>query len=117
LHRIRALMDEVFGPKNFISIVTIKKTAYQAAEHLGNVTDYLVWFAKHLETLKTNPVYVDKADIESADLYKYTVLPTGERRLLKETDSEALNAGRYRLISAISQGASSSPQPFTFNGE
>jgi adenine-specific DNA-methyltransferase len=117
LHRVRAVMDEVFGSENCISIITIKKTAYQAADHLGNVTDYLVWFARDIKKCRTWSVYVDKAEIQSSDLYKFTVLPNGERRLLKESDPQELHNGRYRLISAISQGAASAPQPFTFRGQ
>jgi len=117
LHRIRTIMDEVFSLSNCVSIITLKKTAYQASEHLGNVTDYLVWFAKDIKKLMTRQVYMSKEDIESANLYKYTVLTNGERRLLSEQDSDFLRSRRYRLISSISQGASSTDQSFVFEGK
>jgi adenine-specific DNA-methyltransferase len=26
IHRVRLLLDEVFGPRNFVSLITVKKT-------------------------------------------------------------------------------------------
>src|SRR5437868_12478327 len=52
VHRVRAVMDEVFGETNAISMVTIAKTTSQTAETLANVTDYLLWYAKDLGCVK-----------------------------------------------------------------
>jgi adenine-specific DNA-methyltransferase len=42
VHLIRALMDEVFGADNFMSLITFKKTAHAASTLLPTVSDYLV---------------------------------------------------------------------------
>src|SRR4030042_1781354 len=42
VHRVRAVMDEVFGGANFISIMTFKKTNYLESENVSNLADYLV---------------------------------------------------------------------------
>lgn len=47
VHRVRALMDEIFGDENSISQVTIKKTTSATSQYLAGTTDYLLWYAKH----------------------------------------------------------------------
>ena len=46
VHRVRALMDEVFGEENFVSLITIQKTSSQTDKNLSSVSDYLLWFVK-----------------------------------------------------------------------
>jgi hypothetical protein len=37
VHRVRALMDEVFGEKNFVSTISVQKTSYATADFLPNL--------------------------------------------------------------------------------
>ena len=60
VHRVRALMDEVFGPDNFVSVITIKKTAVQTDLAISSVSDYLIWFCKNHEAIKYRPYYLSK---------------------------------------------------------
>ena len=48
VHRVRALMDEVFGEGNFISLITFKKTHYQESDNISNIADYLLFYAKNI---------------------------------------------------------------------
>src|SRR5215207_2947664 len=43
VHRVRALMDEVFGPANFVSSIWYKKHAFSASNELSNVFDNVLW--------------------------------------------------------------------------
>jgi adenine-specific DNA-methyltransferase len=52
VHRVRALMDEVFGEENLISLITLKKTGGQTANLLSTVTDYIIWYARNKQTIK-----------------------------------------------------------------
>ena len=52
VHRVRVLMDEVFGEENFVSQISFSKTTGFSGSHLSNVADYTLWFAKNLERLK-----------------------------------------------------------------
>src|ERR1700675_2503550 len=55
VHRVRMLMDEVFGQENFVSIITVKKTAVQTDLAISSVADYLIWFCKRNELIKFRP--------------------------------------------------------------
>ena len=52
VHRVRALMDEVFGDENCVSVITLKKTAGQDERLLNNVADFIVWFARSKASIK-----------------------------------------------------------------
>src|SRR6476659_3966440 len=44
VHRVRALMDEVFGEDNCISLIGFAKTSGSTDDYLGQTTDYLLWY-------------------------------------------------------------------------
>lgn len=46
VHRVRAVMDEVFGDENFISQIQFKKTGYASSNYLSNVFDSVLWYGK-----------------------------------------------------------------------
>ena len=123
LHHIRELMDEVFGSRNMVGLITVKKTAYQASKTIANVADYLFWYAKDIGRITVRSLFVPKLDIESIGLYRFVELPDGTRR--KMTDEELTgmrdlppNAKRYRLISLISQGYTErGSKGFVFQGK
>src|SRR5947209_11208741 len=45
VHRVRALMDEVFGNNNFISLIAVQTTTGFQAKYLGNMSDFVLWYA------------------------------------------------------------------------
>ena len=46
VHRVRSLIDEVFGEQNFISLISIQTTSGFKTNYIGNISDYVLWFAK-----------------------------------------------------------------------
>ena len=52
VHRVRAVMDEVFGPENFVRLITFVKTSGQTDNLLASVSDYIVWYGKERSKLK-----------------------------------------------------------------
>ena len=61
VHRVRALMDEVFGEGNFVSEILFQKTGDQPSEYLANVNDAILWYARETGKLKFRRVYLDKS--------------------------------------------------------
>ena len=55
-HRVRSLMDEVFGESNFISQIGVQKTGGFSQSIIGNIVDHLLWYAKNSDQLKYRPV-------------------------------------------------------------
>jgi adenine-specific DNA-methyltransferase len=52
VHRVRTLLDEVFGDENFISLITVQKTGGASGKSLKGISDFLLWFAKSSEHVK-----------------------------------------------------------------
>jgi adenine-specific DNA-methyltransferase len=72
VHRVRALLDEVFGDKNFIVMITVKKKGSQKGELLENISDCILFYAKDRDAVKFRHQWlrrmVDDDTIFSADL-------------------------------------------------
>lgn len=64
VHRVRALLDEVFGDSNFVSEITVKKTGGLGTSGLKNVTDFILWYAKDHSKVKFRKCFLNKADTE-----------------------------------------------------
>src|SRR2546429_5006762 len=56
VHRVRAMMDEVFGDENLVSEIVFSKTVGQTADYIPGIFDYCLWYAKRRETLKFRPL-------------------------------------------------------------
>ena len=52
VHRVRALMDEVFGEHNFVSEISFEKTSSTSTQGLAVINDYILWFGKDRSALK-----------------------------------------------------------------
>ena len=52
VHLVRAIMDEVFGSRNFVSLITFKKSSSATERYLSSTSDYLVWYGKQIDHLK-----------------------------------------------------------------
>ncbi|HMH53270.1 MAG TPA: site-specific DNA-methyltransferase [Candidatus Acidoferrum sp.] len=57
VHRVRAVIDEVFGEHNFVSEISFRKTTSQTSDYLSGICDYLLLYAKNYEQLKYRRLY------------------------------------------------------------
>lgn len=109
VHRVRAVMDEVFGEENHVSMITLTKTASQTAQNLAGVADFCLFYAKNKERLKFRRPYREKtlAD-DNAGVYRCIFKPDmSVERLSDDILSEYVNkngdAGIFRLDNITSQ--------------
>ena len=61
VHRVRSLMDEVFGEDNFASIISIRKTTSEGTNLIGSTTDFVIWYGKCIEHTKCRSVYTERS--------------------------------------------------------
>ena len=70
VHRVRCLLDEVFGNENFVREIIFTKTTGLAQTLLNSVNDYVLWYAKNREMVKYYQVFFEKvAGTEGASRY------------------------------------------------
>ena len=72
VHRIRMVMDEVFGEDNFCALIPFQKTSGGSDTFISSDLDYLVWYAKNRANVKYRPVRIPK-DFRELQSYKYAV--------------------------------------------
>lgn len=65
VHYIRNLLDEVFGPKNFITLIQFRTASTKPTSLMSGVCDFIVWFAKDKSKVKYHELYSNKNDIYS----------------------------------------------------
>src|SRR2546430_5890101 len=93
VHRVRALMDEVFGERNFCSLVTLQKTTGAGSPAIGTdvlpaVNDYLLWYCRDIADVKYRQLYLGRAG-EGWVNYNYVRLTDVQhRRMTKQESSD-----------------------------
>jgi adenine-specific DNA-methyltransferase len=92
VHRVRALMDEVFGEENFASQITVRKTTSDSTAALGSTCDFVLWFAKKLELVKARGLYVSRGE-EAESRYTSRNYDESLYRLDNITSSRAAGDG------------------------
>ena len=123
LHRVRMILDEVFGLENCLGLIAFVTTGGQSARGLGNVFDFLLWYGRDAKKTKYNQLFVEKelregggwahSRIEFPDGTRANVGVARVRRLL----SEGKKVKPYSQDGLASQGATATgSEPFEFQG-
>ena len=115
-------MDEVFGKDNFVSEIVLKTTSGAGSPiggtvSLASVHDFVLWYCRSKEALKYRQLYFDKADMQSAYLYRRVISSDGTERAATESEllgSSPLPDGNFffRPDNLTSQ---SSPESATYS--
>ena len=95
VHRVRAVMDEVFGDRNFVAIVTIRKTTSEGASLIGSTTDFVVWYARDSNLAKARPMFIGRTEGAEAR-YSSTYDDGRKYRFDNLTSSRPAGAGDVR---------------------
>ena len=78
VHRVRAVMDEVFGERNFVVLLKFSKTSGLGGRFVDETFDYVLWFAKDLDHLKFRRLYAERVRGESgATQYTFVMHDSG----------------------------------------
>ena len=126
VHLVRNIMDEVFGSENFVSMIVYTKTSGFTADTIGNVADFVIWYAKDINNIKIRKLFVEHS-AEEDPYYNQVELASGERMSIskwEKANKEKFNYKNppkgskiYMSGSVQSQGNASKPQPYEFEGK
>jgi len=78
VHRVRGLLDEIFGPDNFCAQINYRSMQPLSSDGLDNIYDYILWYAKDVSVRKFRPLYLEKPLVEG-----------GEYRFIEDADSSS----------------------------
>jgi adenine-specific DNA-methyltransferase len=122
LHRVRMVLDEVFGAENFCATICYKKPGQRAAKLLPCLFDYVIWYAKDKKNVRYRQLYLEK-DLEGqgGDHFNQVEMPAGNIRTLSENERKGVSpiSGRpvRRDVSMTSAGSQSGDGRFCFEGK
>jgi adenine-specific DNA-methyltransferase len=121
VHLVRSLLDEVFGSDSYVGQITFQKTGGLATEGLIKTVDYLLWYAKSRDNLKTRTLYTFRqAGEKSLDRYDMAEDAHGNCiRLSREQIAQGEcpeGYRRFQLAPLYSGGGQVNPPVFRFQG-
>jgi adenine-specific DNA-methyltransferase len=103
VHRVRSLMDEVFGEAQFCAQIAFKKTGAATDELIASGVDHLLWFVRSREHVKFRRLYsLRQLSDDGTEEYMFIHEANGVSR--RATESELYG------LAALCEGA----RPFRF---
>ena len=123
VHRVRALMDEVFGEENFVSLISFRTTTGLGDLYIDSSCNYIIWYSRSYGSMKYRDLFQRKG-IEHDVGGRYRRLQIGEfnrRSMSKEerANPDILSKGAriYRHDNLTSQsGGDKSSFAVRFHG-
>ena len=122
VHLVRCVMDEVFGPDNFCSVINYRTTTNQTSKIISSDFDYLIWYTKHKNMLKFRRLYATRRGGNWVN-YDFVRLPDGTYRKITQEEKENIvpvpeGSKIYRRdnLTAASKSRSASFQ-FSYEGK
>ncbi|MEL7686079.1 site-specific DNA-methyltransferase [Citromicrobium bathyomarinum] len=123
VHRVRALMDEVFGDENFVSMIRFNTTGLQSTKFLSSAYDHILWYARNSDAAKYRQLSREKVPGEEGAT-GYTLVEGPDFTVRSMTSDERANptliANDLKVLDGTpltSGGASADNKPWTFAGQ
>ena len=89
VHRVRALMDELFGEENFISLIAFRTSVPLGATYIPGTLNFLIFYSKDRNNLKFRRLYSEKIAGEGA--YTSLRLADGTVRSITRDERDGKN--------------------------
>jgi adenine-specific DNA-methyltransferase len=97
VHRLRSLLEEVFGEDNAVALLVVQKTTSATNITIPEICDFVLWFAKRKEAVKYRALYRTKSHADGgAHHYNLVGNVDGSVRVATEREREGavtLDAG------------------------
>lgn len=122
VHRIRAVLDEVFGEENFCREIIVLKASAMSSTLISSTNDFVLWYSKDREKIKFRPL-LNPTDIFENPNERYICVETEDGKIVDLSVKQKLREapipdGRLlRIYPIYSQtGSASSRFHLNFNG-
>lgn len=126
VHRVRAVMDEVFGDGNAVALIAFKKTSGAGSisggtDVIPQIFDYVIWYSKSLSSAKYRQLFREKNFGESgASQYQWIEKSLFNRRRMTKIEREGETQACDRIFGAdnltSASGVDKTRYPITFEG-
>jgi len=101
VHRVRTIMDEIFGEENCVSQIAFAKTTGATSKNIPGTLDYILWYARSRPGVKYRTAWqAKKAGEEGGGSYR----PAGEIAALKNF---AIDPSRFATLDQLTSQSGS----------
>ncbi len=85
VHRVRSVMDEVFGDDNFVSLITYRTSSGTTQDRsVKRISDYIIWYCKDIDQIKFRRCLQPKPI--NTSMYNQIETPDGTRRSMSSIE-------------------------------
>ncbi|WP_199504857.1 site-specific DNA-methyltransferase [Qipengyuania sp. YIM B01966] len=108
VHRVRAVMDEVFGEENFVAEIALSKATGLTSQMIASTFDYIIWYARKKTVAKYRRLYLPK-DFETETDGEFRWIDHDRVTVKRAEPSDLSGEGEkidalFRTNSAVSPG-------------
>jgi len=120
VHRVRAVMDEVFGDENYVSCILYRTTGGFTTKGLSRIGDDVLWYAKDISVAKFRPLlatknYSEDQNYRMLEDEKFSSAPMSSEQQMGLSPIPK-NGRVWRYDNATGQGAADGDAPIELNG-
>ena len=94
VHRVRALMDEIFGEGNCVSQISFRTSSGRLGSGLDGVVDFLLWYARDSSNYKYRPLLMERSREQLERAFNYVQREDGTYFTLTKTEMAAWLDGK-----------------------
>ena len=117
VHTIRAVLDEVFGERNFLANIVCLKTSGQASRFLSGISDYILMYGKNITNTKYRAIYREKVLGEAGTTqYVWFKDSEGLDQRITSQQSDPDPSQVFAADNLTGQGVSREATPYEYNG-
>lgn len=99
VHRVRAVMDEVFGDKNFIALIPYATTGGTTGDFLPSTFNFILHYGRRREATKYRQIYLKKSyGGDGASAYNRIETADGRRLTISEIQKLGHDPGEFGRI-------------------
>ena len=93
VHRVRSIMDEVFGSENFVSTICYASSIGLGGKMLDTVTNHIIWYSKSKDSAKYRPLFreLTRGSTGATRYNSFTERTFEDRPLTKEERSGSVS--------------------------
>jgi adenine-specific DNA-methyltransferase len=121
VHRVRSLLDEVFGEKNLCAQISFTTTSTQGSNFLPSVNDYILWYLRDYNKGKFRQLFGLKS-LGVAGSTGYNQIQTSDGSIRSLSKQEKLfpdsieKTGKVFASSDLTSSHYSKTEPIAYNG-
>ena len=97
VHRVRCVMDEVFGSENFHAMINFRSMSPLGQKGIARIYDYILWYAKDINQMKFRPMFFHR-DILDESEFSFIDRGDGTYEKLQRSEIQVLSSEELRQV-------------------